>query len=171
MLGRLVLNGKFLTLALVAALAFVIACGGAAEEPTDAPAPTTAPAAAPTQAGRARSDPGWRATPGRPSHSHQRGSRRRTAAGRPPDTHQRSSGHGCDPYGHAAAHAGSVHWHRFRDHPLGLRHRRYRQRDQPHLGRQSSGLRPVRADARKPAGEGCRERPDSAALGGIVERQ
>ena len=50
MLTRLLLNGKFLTLALVATLAFVIACGGAAEEPTDAPAPTTAPAAAPTQA-------------------------------------------------------------------------------------------------------------------------
>ena len=49
MLARLLLNGKFLTLALVAALAFVIACGGAAEEPTDAPAPTAAPtqAAAP----------------------------------------------------------------------------------------------------------------------------
>jgi peptide/nickel transport system substrate-binding protein len=50
MLARLLLNGKFLSLALVAALALVIACGGAAEEPTDAPAPTTAPAAAPTQA-------------------------------------------------------------------------------------------------------------------------
>jgi len=49
MLARLLLNGKFLTLALVAVLAFVIACGGAAEEPTDAPAPTAAPtqAAAP----------------------------------------------------------------------------------------------------------------------------
>ena len=49
MLARLLLNGKFLTLALVAALVFVIACGGAAEEPTDAPAPTAAPtqAAAP----------------------------------------------------------------------------------------------------------------------------
>ena len=57
MLTRLLLNGKFLTLALVATLAFVIACGGAAEEPTDAPAPTTAPAAAPTQAAAPEATP------------------------------------------------------------------------------------------------------------------
>ena len=49
MLTRFLLNGKFLTFGLIAALVFVIACGGAAEEPTDAPAPTAAPtqAAAP----------------------------------------------------------------------------------------------------------------------------
>ena len=37
MLVRFLTNGRFLAFALVAALVFVIACGGAAEEPTDAP--------------------------------------------------------------------------------------------------------------------------------------
>ena len=50
MLVRFLTNGRFLAFALVAALVFVIACGGAAEEPTDAPAPTAAPAAAATAA-------------------------------------------------------------------------------------------------------------------------
>ena len=51
MLTRFLLNGKFLAFGLIAALVFVIACGGAAEEqPTEAPAPTAAPTVAPTQA-------------------------------------------------------------------------------------------------------------------------
>ncbi len=49
MLARFLLNGKFLTLALAAALVFVIACGSS-ESPTEAPTATQAPAAAPTQA-------------------------------------------------------------------------------------------------------------------------
>ena len=49
MLARFLLNGKFLTFALAAALVFVIACGSS-ESPTEAPTATEAPAAAPTQA-------------------------------------------------------------------------------------------------------------------------
>ena len=49
MLTRFLLNGRLLALGLAAALALVIACGGASEDPTEPAAPATVPTVAPTQ--------------------------------------------------------------------------------------------------------------------------
>ncbi len=66
MLTRLLLNGKFWALALVAALAFVIACGSS-ESPTETPAATEAPVADPTQSAAPPSEDKPTATPDKPA--------------------------------------------------------------------------------------------------------